>query len=120
MRQSTKFVTAIVRPFKIGEILEALTRAGVQALTVTEVKGYGQNRGHTELYRGAEFIVEFELMLKLEVAVPSDQVEKITEAIFQAARTGRSGDGKIFVSDLDYSVRIRTGKIDEMPPRRAA
>jgi|ERR1700722_123604 nitrogen regulatory protein P-II 2 len=120
MRQPTKFVTAIVRPFKIGEILEALTRAGVQSLIVTEVKGYGQNRGYTELYRGTEFIVKFASMLKLEVALQSDQVEKVTEAILQAARTGHSGDGKIFVSDLDYSVRIPTGETDAMPPRKAA
>jgi nitrogen regulatory protein P-II 2 len=118
MRQSTKIVTAIVRPFKVGEILEALTRAGIQTLTVTEVKGYGQNRGHTELYRSVEFIVKFALMLKLEVAVPGDKVEKVIEAILLAARTGHSGDGKIFVSDLDHSVRIRT--TDETSPRRAA
>jgi nitrogen regulatory protein PII len=120
MRQSTKFVTAIVRPFKLGETLKALACAGIQALTVTEVKGYGQNGGRTELYRGAEFIVKFAPMLKLEVVVPSDQVEKVKEAILQAARTGHSGDGKIFVSDLDHTARIRTGETDEMPPRRAA
>jgi nitrogen regulatory protein P-II 2 len=119
MYQSMKLVTAIVRPFKFDDTLEALTGVGVQGLTVTEVKGYGQ-KGRTEFYRGAEFTSQFVPMLKLEVAVLSDQVEKVTEAIIRTARTGEIGDGKIFVSDLDHAVRIRTGESDEMPPRRAA
>jgi nitrogen regulatory protein P-II 2 len=120
MHKSMKFVTAIVRPFKFDDILEALTRVRVQGLTVTEVNGYGQKKGRTELYRGAEFTPKFVPMLKLEVAVLSDQVEKVTEAIIQTARTGEIGDGKIFVSDLDYALRIRTGETDGAAPRRAA
>jgi nitrogen regulatory protein P-II 2 len=120
MRQSMKFVIAIVKPFKLDEILEALTRVGIQGLTVTEAKGYGRKKGHTEFYRGAEYTSKFVPMLKLEIAVSSDQVDKVTEAIVQAAKTGENGDGRIFVYDLDHTVRIRTEEIDEMPPRKAA
>jgi nitrogen regulatory protein P-II 2 len=120
MRQSMKFAIAIVKPFKLDEILEALTRVGIQGLTVTEAKGYGRKKGHTEFYRGAEYTSKFVPMLKLEIAVSSDQVDKVTEAIVQAAKTGENGDGRIFVYDLDHTVRIRTGEIDEMPPRKAA
>jgi nitrogen regulatory protein P-II 2 len=120
MYQPMKFVIAIVRPFKLDDIVDALTHLGVQGLTVTDVKGYGQKKGHTELYRGAEFTSKFVPMLRLEVAVSSAQVEKVTEAIIRAARTGEIGDGKVFVADLDQAVRIRTGETDKFPPRRAA
>ena len=111
MRQSMKFVTAIVRPFKFDDILEALSRVGVQGLTVTEVKGYGQ-KGRTEFYRGAEFTSQFVPMLKLEAAVLSDQVEKVTQTIIRTARTGEIGDGRVFVLPVEAAYNIRTGERD--------
>ena len=107
-----KIVTAIIKPFKLDEVRDALTAIGVQGLTVTEVKGYGRQKGHTEIYRGAEYAVSFLPKLKIEVAVPSAQVEAVVAAVTAAARTGQIGDGKIFVFGLDHAVRIRTGETD--------
>ena len=107
-----KIVMAIIKPFKLDEVRDALTSTGVQGLTVTEVKGYGRQKGHTEIYRGAEYAVSFLPKLKIEVAVPSNQVDKVIAAITGAAKTGQIGDGKIFVLDLDHAVRIRTGETD--------
>jgi nitrogen regulatory protein P-II 2 len=108
-----KYVMAIIKPFKLDEIRDALMRVGVQGLSVTETKGYGRQKGHTEIYRGAEYTANFLPKLKIEVAVPSDQVDKVTEAIIGAAKTGEIGDGKIFVFGLEHAVRIRTGETDE-------
>ena len=105
-----KQITAIVKPFKLEDVREALAEVGVTGLTVTEVKGFGRQKGHTELYRGAEYVVDFLPKLKLEVVVGDDQVDAAVEAITNAARTGRIGDGKIFVSDISHVVRIRTGE----------
>lgn len=105
-----KLVTAIIKPFKMDDVRAALSDIGVQGVTVTEVKGFGRQRGHTELYRGAEYVVDFLPKLKLEVACASDQVDSIVDAIIGAAATGKIGDGKIFVSDLDQIIRIRTGE----------
>ncbi|MGN6481000.1 P-II family nitrogen regulator [Luteibacter sp.] len=107
-----KLVVAIIKPFKLDDVREALADVGVQGVTVTEVKGFGRQKGHTELYRGAEYVVDFLPKIKLEVAVADDQLERVVEAIQQAARTGKIGDGKIFVSALDQVVRIRTGELD--------
>jgi nitrogen regulatory protein P-II 2 len=107
-----KIVTAIIKPFKLDEVRDALTRMGVQGLTVTEVKGYGRQKGHTEIYRGAEYAVSFLPKIKLEVACPSEQVDKVINTIVGAAKTGQIGDGKIFVMALDHAVRIRTGESD--------
>ena len=107
-----KIVMAIIKPFKLDEVRDALTSIGVQGLTVTEVKGYGRQKGHTEIYRGAEYAVSFLPKVKLEVAVPSNQVDKVIGAIAGAAKTGQIGDGKIFVLALDHAVRIRTGETD--------
>jgi len=107
-----KIVTAIIKPFKLDEVRDALTAIGVQGLTVTEVKGYGRQKGHTEIYRGAEYAVSFLPKLKIEVAVPTTQVDAVVAAITGAARTGQIGDGKIFVFGLDHAVRIRTGETD--------
>ena len=107
-----KKIEAIVKPFKLDEVREALSEVGVTGLTVTEVKGFGRQKGHTELYRGAEYVVDFLPKIKLEVAVTDDQVDAVVEAIMQAAGTGKIGDGKIFVWDLDKVVRIRTGELD--------
>jgi nitrogen regulatory protein P-II 2 len=107
-----KIVTAIIKPFKLDEVRDALTAIGVQGLTVTEVKGYGRQKGHTEIYRGAEYAVSFLPKLKIEVAVPGAQVEAVVAAVTAAARTGQIGDGKIFVFGLDHAVRIRTGETD--------
>ena len=107
-----KVVMAIIKPFKLDDVRDALTKVGVQGLTVTEVKGYGRQKGHTEIYRGAEYAVSFLPKIKLEVACPSDQVDKVIETITAAAKTGQIGDGKIFVLGLDHAVRIRTGEID--------
>ena len=107
-----KIVMAIIKPFKLDEVRDALTAAGVHGLTVTEVKGYGRQKGHTEIYRGAEYAVSFLPKLKIEVAVASDQVERVIAAIISAAKTGQIGDGKIFVFGLDHAVRIRTGETD--------
>ncbi|SEN50688.1 nitrogen regulatory protein P-II family [Luteibacter sp. UNCMF331Sha3.1] len=107
-----KLVVAIIKPFKLDDVREALADVGVQGVTVTEVKGFGRQKGHTELYRGAEYVVDFLPKIKLEVAVADDQIERVVEAIQQAARTGKIGDGKIFVSPLEQVVRIRTGELD--------
>jgi len=107
-----KIVMAIIKPFKLDDVRDALTAIGVHGLTVTEVKGYGRQRGHTEIYRGTEYAIAFRPKLKIEVAVPSEQAGRVVEAITAAARTGQIGDGKIFVSSLDHAVRIRTGEID--------
>jgi nitrogen regulatory protein P-II 2 len=107
-----KLVTAVIKPFKLEEVRDALTAVGVAGLTVTEVKGYGRQKGHTEIYRGAEYVVSFLPKLKIEVAVPSDRVERVVEAIVSAAKTGQIGDGKIFVTDIDHALRIRTGETD--------
>ena len=105
-----KMVMAIVKPFKLDDVREALAEVGVQGITVTEVKGFGRQRGHTELYRGAEYVVDFLPKIKIEVVVADDQVDRAVEAISGAARTGRIGDGKIFISDILDVVRIRTGE----------
>ena len=107
-----KLVTAIIRPFKLDEVRHALTKIGIQGLTVTEVQGYGRQKGHTEIYRGAEYAVNFLPKIKIEVAVASEQVSRAVEAITAAAKTGQIGDGKIFVLDLESAVRIRTGETD--------
>ncbi len=105
-----KMVTAVIKPFKLEEVREALSTLGVQGITVTEVKGFGRQKGHTELYRGAEYVVDFLPKVKVEAAVAGDLVERVIEVIEGAARTGKIGDGKIFVSDLEPVVRIRTGE----------
>jgi nitrogen regulatory protein P-II 2 len=107
-----KIVMAIIKPFKLEEVRDALTAIGVHGLTVTEVKGYGRQKGHTEIYRGAEYAVSFLPKVKIEVAINSDQVEQTVEAITAAAKTGQIGDGKIFVISLEHAVRIRTGEAD--------
>jgi len=107
-----KIVTAIIKPFKLDEVRDALTAIGVHGLTVTEVKGYGRQKGHTEIYRGAEYAVSFLPKLKIEVAVAAELVDKTIEAITAAARTGQIGDGKIFVAPLERALRIRTGEKD--------
>lgn len=105
-----KLITAIIKPFKLDEVREALSQIGVQGITVTEVKGFGRQKGHTELYRGAEYVVDFLPKVKIEAAVPSEHVDRAIEAIEASARTGKIGDGKIFVYDLEQVVRIRTGE----------
>src|SRR3981189_1974417 len=107
-----KIVMAIIKPFKLDEVRDALTAIGVHGMTVTEVKGYGRQKGHTEIYRGAEYAVSFLPKIKIEVAVPSEQVDKTVDAITSAAKTGQIGDGKIFILGLDSAVRIRTGEAD--------
>jgi nitrogen regulatory protein P-II 2 len=107
-----KIVMAIIKPFKLDEVRDALTAIGVQGLTVTEVKGYGRQKGHTEIYRGTEYAVSFLPKLKVEVAVATDTVDKVVEAISVAAKTGQIGDGKIFVYSIEQAVRIRTGETD--------
>ena len=107
-----KLVIAIVKPFKLDDVREALTPLGVQGLTVTEVKGFGRQKGQTEIYRGAEYHVSFLPKVKIEVAVTADQVEAVVEAITRSAHTGKIGDGKIFVLDIERAVRIRTGEVD--------
>ena len=108
-----KMVTAIVKPFKLDEVREALSGIGVQGVTVTEVKGFGRQKGHTELYRGAEYVVDFLPKVKVEVVVKDGDVERCIEAIVKAAKTGKIGDGKIFVTSVEQVVRIRTGETDE-------
>jgi nitrogen regulatory protein PII len=107
-----KMVMAIVKPFKLDDVREALAEVGVQGITVTEVKGFGRQRGHTELYRGAEYVVDFLPKIKIEVAVTDDLLERVVEAIQKSASSGKIGDGKIFVWQLDQVVRIRTGELD--------
>jgi len=105
-----KMITAIIKPFKLDDVRAAVTDIGVQGITVTEVKGFGRQRGHTELYRGAEYVVDFLPKTKIELAVGDDIVDQITEAIVDAARTGKVGDGKIFITQLEQAIRIRTGE----------
>lgn len=107
-----KIVMAVIKPFKLDEVRDALTAIGVHGMTVTEVKGYGRQKGHTEIYRGTEYAVSFLPKLKIEVAVATNQVDKVIDAITGAAKTGQIGDGKIFVFGLDHAVRIRTGETD--------
>ena len=107
-----KIVMAVIKPFKLEEVRDALTGVGVHGLTVTEVKGYGRQKGHTEIYRGTEYAVNFLPKVKIEVAVDAAEVDKVVEAITAAAKTGQIGDGKIFVFSLDHAVRIRTGETD--------
>src|SRR5262249_13783403 len=108
-----KIIMAIIKPFKLDEVRDAITALGVHGLTVTEVKGYGRQKGHTEIYRGNEYAVNFLPKLKIEVAVTADQVDKVVEAISGSAKTGQIGDGKIFVFPLDHAVRIRTGETND-------
>ena len=107
-----KLSTAIIRPFKLDEVREALSEAGVSGITVTEVKGFGRQKGHTELYRGAEYVVDFLPKIKIETVITDDRLEAVLEALQQAAATGKLGDGKIFVSSVDQVIRIRTGELD--------
>ena len=107
-----KLVVAIIKPFKLDDVREALAEVGVQGVTVTEVKGFGRQKGHTELYRGAEYVVDFLPKIKLEVAIADDQLDRVLEAIQASARTGKIGDGKIFVQTLEQVIRIRTGELD--------
>ena len=108
-----KLVTAIIKPFKLEEVRSALTDIGLQGMTVTEVKGYGRQKGHTEIYRGAEYAVSFLPKVKIEVVVSNDQLDKAIEAITKTAKTGQIGDGKIFISPIEHTVRIRTGETDD-------
>jgi len=108
-----KKIEAVIKPFKLDDVKEALNEIGITGMTVTEVKGYGRQQGHSELYRGAEYVVDFLPKVKVEVVVPADRVDEVVEAITQAARTGKIGDGKIFVMDVEKVVRIRTGEEDE-------
>jgi nitrogen regulatory protein PII len=108
--QAMKMITAIIKPFKLDDVRDAIAETGIQGMTVTEVRGFGRQKGHTELYRGAEYVVDFLPKLKLEVAVPDDRVDAVVEAIADSAASGRIGDGKIFVHTLDRAVRIRTGE----------
>jgi len=105
-----KMITAIIKPFKLDEVREALSAIGVQGITVTEVKGFGRQKGHTELYRGAEYVVDFLPKVKLEAAIKADMLDQVVEAIEKSANTGKIGDGKIFVADLEQVIRIRTGE----------
>ena len=107
-----KLVTAIIKPFKVEQVRDALLAIGVHGMTVTEVKGYGRQKGHTEIYRGAEYVVNFLPKIRVEVAVPTDQADKVVEIIASAAKTGQIGDGKIFVTPIEQAVRIRTGETD--------
>ena len=108
-----KLIVAIIKPFKLDEVKEALAQVGIEGMTVTEVKGFGRQKGHTEIYRGSEYTVDFLPKVKIEVAVASDQVPKVVEAISKGAKTGKIGDGKIFVTAVEQVVRIRTGETDE-------
>jgi nitrogen regulatory protein P-II 2 len=109
---SMKLVTAIIKPFKLEDVRDALTKVGVNGMTVTEVKGYGRQKGHTEIYRGAEYAVNFLPKLRLEIGVASDRANTVVETIAASAKTGQIGDGKIFVTEIDRAVRIRTGETD--------
>ena len=108
-----KLVTAVIKPFRLDDVRNALAEVGVQGMTVSEVKGFGRQRGHTELYRGAEYVVDFLPKAKIEVAVADDMVERVVEAIVESAKTGKIGDGKIFVTELNQILRIRTGETGE-------
>ena len=107
-----KMVMAIIKPFKLDDVRESLSEIGVQGITVTEVKGFGRQKGHTELYRGAEYVVDFLPKVKIDVAIADDQLDRVIEAITKAANTGKIGDGKIFVVNLEQAIRIRTGETD--------
>ena len=107
-----KLVTAIIKPFKLDDVREALSLIGVQGITVTEVKGFGRQKGHTELYRGAEYVVDFLPKVKIDVAIADDQLDRVIEAISKAANTGKIGDGKIWITEVDRLIRIRTGERD--------
>jgi len=107
-----KMVTAIIKPFRLDEVRAALSETGITGMTLTEVKGFGRQKGHTELYRGAEYTVDFLPKVKIEVAVNSDKLDEVLEAIMQAAPTGKVGDGKMFVTEIEKTVRIRTGEVD--------
>jgi nitrogen regulatory protein P-II 2 len=106
-----KMITAIIKPFKLDDVREAVAEIGIQGITVSEIKGFGRQRGHTELYRGAEYVVDFLPKAKIELAVRDDIADQVTEAIIEAARTGKVGDGKIFITDLEQAIRIRTGEV---------
>jgi len=108
-----KLITAIIKPFKLDDVRSALSELGISGMTVTEVKGFGRQRGHTELYRGAEYVVDFVPKARIEVAVSTDLVEQVVEAIVKAAKTGKVGDGKIFITDVLRVIRIRTGETDD-------
>ena len=108
-----KLITAIIRPFKLDEVREALSEAGVSGITVTEVKGFGRQKGHTELYRGAEYVVDFLPKIKIETVITDDRLEAVLETLQQSAATGKLGDGKIFVSSVEQVIRIRTGELDD-------
>jgi len=105
-----KMITAIIKPFKLDEVREALSNIGIKGLTITETKGYGRQKGHTELYRGAEYLIDFVPKIKLELAVDNEQIENVIETIIKTANTGKIGDGKIFVSNIEQAIRIRTGE----------
>ena len=107
-----KMIMAIIKPFKLDDVREALSEIGVQGVTVTEVKGFGRQKGHTELYRGAEYVIDFLPKIKIEIAAEDNQVQRVVDALLQSANTGKIGDGKIFVWDLERVVRIRTGELD--------
>jgi nitrogen regulatory protein P-II 2 len=108
--RTVKLLTAIIKPFKLDDVRSALSESGIQGMTLTEVKGFGRQKGHTELYRGAEYVVDFLPKMKIEVAVDDDQLASVVEAVSEAARTGKIGDGKIFVTELAEAIRIRTGE----------
>ena len=111
-RPVMKLIIAIIKPFKLDEVREAVSRLGISGMTVSEVKGYGRQKGHMEIYRGAEYVVNFLPKVRIEVAVPSEQADRVIEAMTTSARTGQIGDGKVFVMPLDHAVRIRTGETD--------
>lgn len=108
-----KLITAVIKPFKLDEVRAALSELGISGMTVTEVKGFGRQRGHTELYRGAEYVVDFVPKTRIEIAVRNDLVDQVIEAVVKAGRTGKVGDGKIFITNIDRVVRIRTGEMDD-------
>ena len=109
-RKTMKLITAIIKPFKLEDVRDALSEIGVQGITVTEVKGFGRQKGHTELYRGAEYVVDFLPKVKIEIGIPADKADAVIDAITSSANTGKIGDGKIFVSNLEQAIRIRTGE----------
>jgi len=108
-----KLITAVIKPFKLDEVREALSEIGVTGLTVTEVKGFGRQKGHTEMYRGAEYVVDFLPKIKIEIVTATDDVERVIDAIVKSAKTGKIGDGKIFVTSVEQTIRIRTGETNE-------